>query len=61
MSDKIHPLEDVELTTTLALNEQFSQVLNEKTVGGMELANELYDNRSKNHKSNLVHVDRIFN
>ena len=33
----------------------------EKTVGGMDLANELYENRSNNHKSNSVHVDRIFN
>ena len=30
-------------------------------VGGMDLANELYENRSSNHKSNFVHVDRIFN
>jgi len=27
----------------------------------IELANELYENRSNNHKSNFVHVDRIFN
>jgi len=33
----------------------------EITVGGMDLANELYENRSNNHKSNFVHVDRIFN
>ena len=30
-------------------------------VGGRDLANELYMNRSSNHKSNFVHVDRIFN
>ena len=30
-------------------------------LGGMDLANELYKNRSSNHKSNFVHVDRIFN
>ena len=35
--------------------------IHDATVGGMDLANELYNNRSGNHKSNYVHVNRIFN